>query len=587
MIDDKTKFPSNLVRVDVYNLSFLRFLPSSIVKRIEEIRVLNSIDYHTQILLAFSMLKTLHISSSVSSRCLVLSLPSSMKSIYVKNVFILRILGHHNLEIIDAPNSIVELDESVGESLEKIVCWNTNVLPKKHLELYSYDNERLFDSIVLEKEYMRSERKTRVLMRSLYKENYTIRSVRSKFKSIDLTKLPDTLEVYINMNNHAPNAILPRNLKYLEWNIKRNIQLNHEQITSLSGTIRIGLEFKDSTNEESIESLNIKCLERIPDNAIGVIMTDEGEEIENIKLPDSLKRLYCVHRLEKFPSALEELNIRCYSYDHIPEFPQKLKILHITINKEFPLNFPESLEEISIKLDGCKMRCINGFPSRLKKLHISYNNYNDKDTLSIGSLPDSIQELTLTGSIQLPIVLPFNLRILSVNKIIWNKFPSSLKELYVNGISRIYSLPAGIKKIEAPHSVFTYNSNIDKLSKLESLSIYCIECSKLPETLRSLSITFHNGILELPEKLESLSVISGNYEIKRFPKNLRKLYITGNGEKKIGELPPYLEMLTVKKYNKEIRLNERLRYLSTDETIELLDRYPKNIEVIYVDKMNI
>jgi hypothetical protein len=90
MADSSTKFPSRLTRIYVYNLSFRHFLPSSIVRRIEEIRVLRVIDYHTQILLSFERLSILHISSSIYQKYIILGLPDSVEMLYISNIRIVR-----------------------------------------------------------------------------------------------------------------------------------------------------------------------------------------------------------------------------------------------------------------------------------------------------------------------------------------------------------------------------------------------------------------------------------------------------------------------------------------------------------------
>jgi hypothetical protein len=88
--DSSTKFPSRLARIYVYNLSSLCLLPSSIVRRIEEIRVLRVIDYHTQILLSFERLSILHISSSIYQKYIILGLPDSVEMLYISNIRIVR-----------------------------------------------------------------------------------------------------------------------------------------------------------------------------------------------------------------------------------------------------------------------------------------------------------------------------------------------------------------------------------------------------------------------------------------------------------------------------------------------------------------
>jgi hypothetical protein len=457
-------------------------------------------------------------------------------------------------------------------------------MPTKHLELYPNTTlEAISDPIVLGKEYERRESKTKQLMKRLYNQKYSIRRISSSFRSIDLSHLPASLEVYINRREFVPDTMLPKSLKYLEWRI----------LAFDRSPTYLGLEFKDSIPEESIGSLKLlskslsgKSIKRIPSNTVKALISNVNKDIEP---PDGLRSLYITREVKKLPESLEELVLDYYSCKSIPDIPRNLKRLcikaninHIKASRTEPIAFfPESLEELSLEFSGeGKIGYIGKFPSRLRKLHIQCDSH--AMPICLASLPDSIQDLSLLGSIQLPDILPSKLRILNVDKVVWPTLPSSLKELYVQGISRIYSLPAGLRKLEALHSTLAYS---ELPSSLESLSIYSIQC-KLPEGLRALSIMVHYGTIELPEKLETLRIYLGSFEILEFPRNLRELYLAGDGEKRIGKLPLYLERLTIMHYAEEIEYPERIQSISV-QTVPMdrdtgRKRYPSNMEIVQI-----
>lgn len=236
------------------------------------------------------------------------------------------------------------------------------------------------------------------------------------------------------------------------------------------------------------------------------------------------------------PETLEELKYFSGLHDFDvfpPNIPQRLKKLHaVVLYKELLESLPESLEELSLYFDeSIDVICISKLPSKLKRLYIRNNSGN---AISIGPLSDSIQDLSLLGyRTQLPDVLPCNLRLLNVDKIIWSTLSSSLRELYVKGRCKIHSLPAGLKKLDALGSTLVHWKLPDSL---EFLALRKIKC-RLPNKLRHLSLMVHHGLLELPEKLETLEIISGGFRIVKFPENLRELAVQGEEEKEIGDLP--------------------------------------------------
>jgi hypothetical protein len=556
IVDNDTKFPRSLIKVSLYNLSFVYYIPEYISSQIVEIRILRTIDCNdASIFLRFKRLRTLYIREIYCHRSLTLKLPDSLRTLYILNVSLVRI-DARNLKEIYAPHSQVEM-LSVSKELEKLSCSDrTNAFPSKSFILLSSSAEPEATGI----------------------------SEAGAFSSSKSLHLPDTLEeLYLGRNIGQLPLRLPKGLKSFSggYFFTQEIESLPQTLVSLSLDIQHYYR-KLPKLPSGLKALSIKDISMLPDHILPNSLRELviGHIPEDMRLPN-LKVLYTKSNISNLPETLEELHYFGNSGLNISNLPKNLKKLYLNAFDEHEVaalaNLSELKELTLIKPSSSEaVGVIPRLSSSLKRLTIQTSLYST-NIISL-SLPDSIQELTISGYIKID-KFPYHLKKLSVDRLSDDiELPSNLEELAIHDFSSLPKLPHKLKKLDAP--MVTVRATCALPRSLEFLSVNSIE-SPLPSRLRVLILTYYNGILRLPDTLEVLKIFAGSFEIQSLPKNLRVLSITGDGNiNKIENLPEYLEKLRMPSCQGMTSLPKRLKILSTDVTPNL--NLPRTLEKIRI-----
>jgi hypothetical protein len=552
-INEKTKFPSNLVEISVINSSDLRYIPPSngiqsviirLVDRDDLGNLLRYIPNCRKIVIKKIKPKELSIPEGIQTLIIdcirmtkgkTLTLPSSLKYLKIKDISLF------NLDAL--PDSIETL--CIGSHKRMIRSEEVPKLPSKLQVLHS--------------------------------------------RNIDLSSIPDTVHTLKLLNKFKKdmNLLLPESMKYLETDVYIKLPIYLEvlklrpeyfrskdkRILNIPSSLKRleGYYNRYEMNlHDSLEHLNIHFCDSDPP--------------EREKLPPRLKTLYAFMReysfIHSFPETLEEIGLyyrRYYSLKEpqytgrLPKFPQSLRKLELASIKMIP-ELPESIEYLSLD----DIEYIPKLPKNLK--HLVLSNIDP-----VPELPESLESLRIIGT--LPTRFPKNLKSLTFRPVNSLHVPDSVSEL--SSLKFLLLLYGGCNDLEISPK-FSFPDSIEELHiDVDSFPEYI----RLPPRLKKLTIGKVKHGLSLPESITHLKIYYNCTEAIAFPPRLKYLEILSDLDTiaiKGGELPKTLEVLVYKvKDCKSIpSLPEGLRelhirdYSISEPNMNVV--YPKSLEILHL-----
>ena len=363
----------------------------------------------------------------------------------------------------------------------------------------------------------------------------------------EICKLPDSLE-YIYLPIYFKKKInkIPKNIKVLK------VDFFYNEISSYG----IEGEYSDEETNWFRENRRIndlfymkKQLNRRLNESISLIFSEKYinlveltiYKLQNyIKYPESLKILnyYGNERLLTIPPTVKKLNIG-REYNQILHIESK-ELEYIKFGQEFnyPIDkLPESVKEIEFVKMSIFNQDVSNLPKSLKSI-IFGENFNKQ----VDKLPENLMFIKFSRYFNQPV----------------NNLPKKLKKLiFCKKFNQLIdNLPIGLKYLDLGGD---FNQNIDLLPvTLVNLNLsknFNKPVNNLPNTLRRLSFNgkFNMELNNLPLNLKCLnlcrkrrneayvtnseSIHLFNQEIDNLPDSIEVLYINDSFDKEIKKLP--------------------------------------------------
>lgn len=209
------------------------------------------------------------------------------------------------------------------------------------------------------------------------------------------------------------------------------------------------------------------------------------------------------------------------------------------------------------KNDSSLILDFHSFECNVINQRIQRNNMELYLTLLIDApfIPNNVFHIHGSRHIKLPSRLPESLKILSMELYKYStipELPNTLEELYISGSDiLIHRLPDNLRVLNCFGSLLTEElPQLRSLHHLETLTCCHSNLRKLPQlpiTLKILNVS-NNALTEIPELPECIERLDVSYNsirvLPNLPESLKIIYCSNNLLKKLPKLPTKIESIT-------------------------------------------